>query len=254
MQVHPIEALRDNYIWMMQDRHGHALVVDPGEAEPVFREIEQQQLTLTDILLTHHHPDHIGGSAELAEACGARIVAPHDERITAADVRVDDGDMVHAEAPDWRFNVLAVPGHTRSHVAYFGEGLLFSGDTLFSLGCGRLFEGSATQMLESLDRLAQLPPDTELCCGHEYTLDNAAFAQSVDPDNEALNERLRQARQLRQSGRATVPVALADELESNPFLRVDSPELIAWATQQGVPDDRVRRFAALRTRKDHFSA
>lgn len=254
MQLYPIPALRDNYIWLLHDAQGQAVIVDPGEAGPVHHEIAQRGLTLTHILLTHHHADHIGGSAELAQQYGAKIVAPYDERITHVDQRVSDGDIVNLQQPDCRFNVLAVPGHTLSHVVYFGEGLLFCGDTLFSLGCGRLFEGSPEQMLTSLDRLSVLPAETLVCCGHEYTLDNAAFAQTIEPDNAALSKRHGQAQLLRQKGRATVPVLLGTEKETNPFLRIDSAEMKTWADNQGIPDDRVQRFAALREAKDHFTA
>src|SRR5699024_11338 len=138
MYLHPIPALKDNYIWLMHDAHGRALIVDPGEAQPVLDELEQRQLDLQHILLTHHHPDHTAGVDALVRTCGATVTAPDDARIRYADQRVGDGDVVQLPEIDWRFNVLFVPGHTRSHVAYFGEGILFSGDTLFSLGCGRL--------------------------------------------------------------------------------------------------------------------
>ncbi len=229
------------------------MIVDPGEAGPVHHEVAQRGLTLTHILLTHHHLDHIGGSAELAQRYGAKILAPHDERIEHVDQRVSDGDIVTLQQPDCRFNVLAVPGHTRSHVVYFGEGLLFCGDTLFSLGCGRLFEGTPEQMLTSLDRLSVLPAETLVCCGHEYTLDNAAFAQTIEPNNAALSERTRQVQLLRQKGHATVPVPLGTEKETNPFLRVDSAGLKTWGNNRGIPDDRVLRFASLREAKDRFT-
>lgn len=254
MQLHPIPALRDNYIWLLHDSSNQAVIVDPGEAGPVHREIARRGLTLTHILLTHHHPDHIGGSAELARRYGAKILAPHDERIEQADQRVSDGDIITLQQPDWCFNVLAVPGHTLSHVVYFGEGLLFCGDTLFSLGCGRLFEGTPEQMLASLDRLSVLPAETLVCCGHEYTLDNAAFARTIEPDNAALSERREQAHVLRNNGRATLPVTLGTEKETNPFLRVDNVELKDWSNSQNIPDDRVQRFAALREAKDQFTA
>lgn len=253
MPLLPIPTLRDNYTWLLHDENGHAMAVDPGEAAPVQAELEQRKLKLEHILLTHHHADHIGGSVELARQTGARIIAPHDARIAHAEQRVSDGEHLHLQPAGWRFTVLEVPGHTRSHVAYFGEGIVFSGDTLFSLGCGRLFEGSPSEMLDSLDRLSALPDDTLLCCGHEYTLDNAAFALSVDPDNPALRKRMAQAQVLRGKASATLPSRMQEERQCNPFLRIDSEAICSWARQHVATEDRIKRFATLRAAKDHFT-
>lgn len=251
-----LPALRDNYIWMLADAaSGTALVVDPGEAQPVRDALDREGLELTAVLLTHHHPDHIDGAAELASRHpGATIHAPHDERIPVAARRVGDGDTVTITSPAARFAVLEVRGHTRSHIAYHGEGLLFCGDTLFSLGCGRMFEGTPEQMLASLDRLAALPGDTRVCCGHEYTLANAAFAMTVEPDNPALHARRDEARAQRERGEPTLPSRLADECAANPFLRVDAiaDRHMPWPDNTAPSSRRVDRFAALRLAKDHF--
>ncbi|MBN8727878.1 MAG: hydroxyacylglutathione hydrolase [Xanthomonadales bacterium] len=244
----PVPALADNYIWLLADDEGAAIVVDPGEAAPVERVLRRDGLALQAILLTHHHGDHIGGAAELAAASGAPVYAPRDPRIGLDARRVGDGECVVLEAPALDLDVLEVPGHTATHIAFFGNGVLFSGDTLFSVGCGRLFEGTPAQMLASLDRLAALPGDTLLCCGHEYTVANCAFAIGQEPGNAALAERAAQAANQRAAGQATVPVTLDVERATNPFLRIDAPEL-AMALGQG---ERVARFAELRRRKDDF--
>ncbi|HZW17988.1 MAG TPA: hydroxyacylglutathione hydrolase [Luteimonas sp.] len=254
MHPTPLPAFEDNYIWTLRGDDGRAIVVDPGEAGPVLAAADAG-LRPQAILLTHHHTDHIGGVEELLRRWpGLPVLAPVDDRIPVASRRVGDDERV--ELGGWAFDVLAVPGHTVSHIAFHGHGLLFCGDTLFSLGCGRMFEGTPAQMLASLDRLAALPGDTLVCCGHEYTLSNAAFARAVEPDNPALARRIEEAQAMRQSGRPTLPSTLAGECDTNPFLRVDAPAVrAAVASQAGhAPGDRVATFAALRRWKDGFRA
>lgn len=253
MHLVALPALNDNYIWLFADDTGSALVVDPGEAAPVDAAVQRGGWHLTTILITHHHPDHAGAAADLGARHGARIIAPSDARIPTANERVGDGAAVALNGPHASFEVLDVPGHTSSHIAFVGENILFCGDTLFSLGCGRLFEGTPEQMLASLDRLASLPDATRVCCGHEYTLANAAFARTVEPDNADLAQRTEQARQARDAGLASLPAYMGDERKANPFLRVDVDAVMTWADNNGTDQaDRVARFAALRQAKDLF--
>jgi hydroxyacylglutathione hydrolase len=252
LQLVPIPALADNYIWIAADAEGHAIVVDPGEAAPVEAALAERGWQLCAILLTHHHNDHIGGVQALLQGRDVPVVAPVDPRIPLATRRVVDGEVVNIASPAMHFEVIEIPGHTSSHIAFIGEGLVFCGDTLFSLGCGRLFEGTPAQMLRSLDRLAALPGPTLVCCAHEYTAANARFAATVEPANQALARRAQQVTKLRAAGLPSVPGTMGDEREANPFLRVDAPDVIAWSRQHGALANREQRFAALRAAKDTF--
>ncbi len=254
MHLSPLPAFADNYIWTLADGTGAGLVVDPGEAAPVLAAAREGFRPIA-VLLTHHHADHIGGTAELLETWPELpVIGPEDARIATLTRAVREGDVV--ELADWRFSVLEIPGHTRSHIAFHGEGLVFCGDTLFSLGCGRLFEGSPAQMWTSLTKLAALPPETRVCCGHEYTVNNSRFACVVEPGNLALQRRSQEARAMREHGLPTLPSTLGDELAANPFLRVEADQVRrALAERLGrQPADSVEAFAELRRWKDGFAS
>ncbi|MCU0951566.1 MAG: hydroxyacylglutathione hydrolase [Burkholderiaceae bacterium] len=255
--ITPVPAFRDNYLWLIA-RGRQAAVVDPGDAAAITRALTGRGLQLTDILVTHHHADHSGGVAALADAHGARVFTPARESIPTGrhpPHRLRDGDAIEVlGAP---LHVLDVPGHTAGHIAYHAPTLqaLFCGDTLFAGGCGRLFEGSAAQMHASLARLAALPAATRVYCAHEYTLSNLRFALAVEPGNAALQARQAHCESLRAQGLPTLPSTLADERATNPFLRTDEPSVRAAAErrQPGSGANGIDAFAAIRTWKDGFA-
>jgi hydroxyacylglutathione hydrolase len=254
LNVEPIPAFDDNYIWLLReaDRAGVA-VVDPGDADPVIERLRAAGLDLAAVLITHHHQDHIGGVADLlAHWPDALVAAPNDRRIAKATRRVGEGDSVAIPGFETRFDVIEVPGHTSTHIAYLADGVLFCGDTLFAAGCGRVFDGTFEQLAASLRRISELPPRTLCYCAHEYTLANLGFAAWVEPDSTALADRTEQARRLRDAGEPTVPSTLALELATNPFLRTAEPAVISAA--EGFAGERLTDqtavFSALRRWKD----
>jgi hydroxyacylglutathione hydrolase len=252
--IEPIPAFDDNYIWLLRDADGQrAVVVDPGDAEPVIERLRTQDLSLAAILITHHHYDHVGGIPELlAEWPDALVSAPADRRIRGTTRTVGEGDRLEIPGIETRFDVFDVPGHTATHIAYLANGALFCGDTLFAAGCGRVFDGSFEQLAASLRRIAALPPQTLCYCAHEYTLAHLGFAAWVEPDSPALAERAARAAEMREQGRPTVPSTLALELATNPFLRTAEPKVIAAAerfTGTSLPD-ATAVFTALRRWKD----
>jgi len=253
LDAHAIPAFTDNYLWLLS-RGDDAVVVDPGDATPVLRYLEQHKLKLSAILITHWHPDHIGGISALLQRFPVPVYGPRAEfgKIPQLTHLLDDND--HVTVLGQTFDVLALPGHTLGHIAYYAGEQLFCGDTLFSAGCGRLFEGTPAQMHASLSRLAQLPQSTSVYCTHEYTLSNLAFAVAVEPNNEALLERLNSVRALRSQNKPSLPSTLAIELATNPFLRADIPDVIIAAEQQSdqALSSAEQVFTVLRRWKDGF--
>lgn len=252
--VTAIPALRDNYIWLIQDDSDQAVVVDPGEADPVIRHLSNQRLALSAILVTHHHFDHTGGISALTRRWPAPVIGPAADNISAVDTPLEADAKFNVPGIERQFTALSTPGHTIGQVAYCGEGHAFTGDTLFSGGCGRLFEGTAEQMWQSLCRLRDLPPTTRVYCGHEYTQRNLRFAATVEPNNAAIAERLDWADRCRSNGRPTLPSTIGDEILFNPFLRADESSVRASAERRaGAPLTKPAEvFATIRAWKDNF--
>ncbi|WP_426114092.1 hydroxyacylglutathione hydrolase [Pseudomonas sp. DSP3-2-2] len=258
IQIDALPAFTDNYIWLLQDPSSkRCAVVDPGDAAPVLSWLEQHpDWQLSDILVTHHHHDHVGGVAQLKQETGARVLGPAAENIPARDVALVDNDRINVLGLD--FDVYAVPGHTLGHIAFYHAQtpapLLFCGDTLFAAGCGRLFEGTPDQMHHSLGRLTNLPGSTLVYCTHEYTLSNLRFAQAVEPHNTDIAERLAQVSQWRSENRISLPSNLALERRTNPFIRTNETSVKEKADERTGTQNQSPSavFAALRAWKDKF--
>jgi hydroxyacylglutathione hydrolase len=257
-EILALPAFDDNYIWLLR-ADGHVAVVDPGDAVPVLEHLAQTGDRLCAILATHHHGDHVGGVAELLARFPVPVYGPALENIPGVTHPLSGGEHIGLPEIGVEFDIIAVPGHTRGHIAYYGpslaeHGAVFCGDTLFGAGCGRLFEGTAAQMQASLARLAVLPAPTLVYCAHEYTQSNMRFAQAVEPGSIAVQQRSEKVAKDRAAGRATVPTRIRLELDTNPFLRWDAPAVRAAAAGRlgHVPADAVETFAAIREWKNRF--
>lgn len=253
MQIHPVSAFDDNYLWVIEDGR-HAAVVDPGDAAPVQAFLETNGLTLGAILVTHHHGDHVGGVKALAARWKCAVFGPADEPIPGITKPLREADRIAVPGLGLALEVIDVPGHTAGHIAYVGGSEVFCGDTLFACGCGRLFEGTPAQMVESLAKLARIPAATRLYCAHEYTMANIGFAQAVEPGNARLAARKTRDAALRSRNLPTVPSTIAEELVTNPFLRCASPEVVASASKFAgrALASPVEVFTALREWKNNF--
>ncbi|HLS17028.1 MAG TPA: hydroxyacylglutathione hydrolase [Paenalcaligenes sp.] len=259
LELRAVCAFKDNYIWIAHN-DTHALIVDPGQADPVLHYLQKHALELHAILITHHHADHVGGIEAIKQVYpNATVYGPARENIPHCDHTLEDGDEIEFPVLQLQFQVLDVPGHTAGHIAFFSTGpdgaqpFLFCGDTLFSIGCGRLFEGTPEQMLASLDKIAALPADTLICCAHEYTLSNILWALEVEPTNTQLQQYHQQVVAQRAQDQPTLPSRLGLELDANPFLRTREPNIIAAARQYADADltQDSDVFAALRQWKNN---
>lgn len=255
IEVKPVPAFNDNYIWLIiQTDNKHTAIVDPGDAAPVLERLENDKLVPAAILITHHHFDHVGGIDGILSKFNIPVYGPRDEKIPQRTHALVDGDNVDLGDMDIRFNIMDMPGHTSGAIAYHAQDIVFVGDTLFMAGCGRLFEGTPAQMHDSLGKLAQLPENTQVYCAHEYTLANLKFAESVEPDNQDIKDRIERSNELRNKNIPTVPGSIATEKLTNPFLRSHVAEVIEAANNyrgQKLTNE-IDVFAAIRNWKDNF--
>ncbi|MCC5880343.1 MAG: hydroxyacylglutathione hydrolase [Idiomarina sp.] len=253
MHIHAVSAFDDNYIWIIHDSH-HCVVIDPGQAEGVIEFVSQHQLSIAAILVTHHHHDHTGGVKALRQLTDCPVYGPDNPTISELTHRVGDADNVNIPSLGLDFSVLACPGHTLDHIAFYAAPWLFCGDTLFSAGCGRMFEGQPQQFWHSLEYLSALPDDTLVYCAHEYTEANLNFAAAVEPDNHAITTYLAEVKKKREDGQITLPSTLALEFNVNPFLRcrMQSVKDAAQQRAQTSLTDPADVFACIRHWKDSF--
>lgn len=254
--IKPIPALNDNYIWAIMHPETHKMiVVDPGEAKPVIENLKKKQYQLAAIFITHHHWDHTNGIRDLVDYAGAiPVYGPATSDIPFCNQKLQEGDEIHFPDFDLTVKVIEIPGHTLDHIAFIGKSFIFCGDTLFAGGCGRLFEGNAAQMTASLNRIRDLPKETQIYCAHEYTLKNLQFAKLVEPNNKAIEKRLQNVEKLRRDNKPTLPSVLQLELATNPFLRYDKDSIrksVETHSGKSLPNP-ISVFTELRQWKNEF--
>lgn len=257
VSIIPIAALKDNYIWCIIHREKHrCAIVDPGDAKPVLAYLKAQQLKLCAILITHHHWDHTNGIDEILQSFPVPVYGPANDNIPQVNYPLQENMEIDLKALDLKLKILDIPGHTLGHIAYFSPGMVFTGDTLFAAGCGRLFEGSAAQLYASLNKLKQLPPTTKVYCGHEYTLANLNFAKTVEPQNQMILRQIEITQLQRQKNQPSLPTSLQLEQAVNPFLRCDQKDVSAAVSQMANTrlDDPIAVFTVLRQLKDQFKS
>ncbi|MEC7875578.1 MAG: hydroxyacylglutathione hydrolase [Pseudomonadota bacterium] len=253
LEIIPVTALKDNYIWLLENKtNQHAVIVDPSEHEPVLESIKTRGLIPVAILITHHHWDHVGGIGGLTNEYDIPVYTPKNEVVKGSTNPVGEGDIINLSELSLNISILDVPGHTSGAVAYYTENMVFSGDTLFTAGCGRLFEGSPKEMYRSLMKIKGFPDDTLIYCGHEYTISNLKFASIVEKNNESIKKRLDMALQTRELNQPTVPANLEIEKQTNPFLRCEEKSVVnaasTWAGR--ILNNPVEVFATIRSWKD----
>lgn len=258
LEVTAVRAFADNYIWLAHARSDarQVIAVDPGDAQPVVETLQQQGLSLAAIFVTHHHADHVGGVRDLVDRFGVPVFGPASENMPVPVKKLREGDTVALASQDLEFSIVDIPGHTAGHIAFVGHGALFCGDTLFSAGCGRLFEGTPAQMHRSLSKLKALDADTAVYCGHEYTVANLQFALAVEPDNAEAAQHMERCRALRAANRPTLPSTIGLETKINPFLRCETETVKRAAERRAGAklDSATEVLATVRDWKNHFKA